>query len=201
EMGVAGRRATEMFLFTPNFGPGATGTSQQGLMILNGRGELSWFQPLEPAFANLRVQTYQGQPVLTWWQGAFNPAGFGQGTGVIADTGYRQIATVTGANGLQADLHEFVLTPQGTALVTAYGQATADLRPIGGPASGPVYFGVAQEIDVATGNLLFEWRSMDHVPVEETFATISGTTPLDYFHINSIDVDPEDGNLLISARN
>src|SRR5262249_29957762 len=168
EMGVAGRRATEMFLFTPNFGPGATGTSQQGLMILNGRGELTWFQPLQPAFANLRVQAYQGQPVLTWWHGAFNSAGFGQGTGVIADTPYHQIPAATGATGLAGDLHEFVLTPQGTALITAYGQGTAGLGALGGPAAGPIYFGVVQEIDIATGALVFEWRSIDHVPVDET---------------------------------
>jgi hypothetical protein len=200
QMTLTGTPTTEMFLFTPNFGPGATGTGQQGLMILNGRGELTWFQPLQPAFANLRVQTYQGQPVLTWWQGSFSAAGFGQGTGVIADTHYVQIAAVNGANGLAADLHEFVLTPQGTALITAYGQGTADLGALGGAAAAPIYFGVAQEIDIATGDLVFEWRSIDHVPVDETYATI-GTGPLDYFHINSIDIDPADGNLLVSARN
>jgi hypothetical protein len=199
-MTLTGTPTTEMFLFTPNFGPGATASGQQGLMILNGRGELTWFLPLQPAFANLRVQTYQGKPVLTWWQGSFNPAGFGQGTGMIADTQYRAVASVNGANGLSADLHEFVLTPQGTALITAYGQGTADLSVIGGPASGPIYFGAVQEIDIATGAVVFEWRSIDHVSVDETYAPIS-TGPLDYFHINSIDVDPADGNLLVSARN
>ena len=138
--------------------------------------------------------------MLTWWQGEVSPAGFGQGTGVIADTSYRQVATIGGANGLAADLHELVLTPEGTALVTAYGQTVADLRAVGGPAAGAVYFGAVQEIDIATGSSLFEWRSIDHVAVDETQVTI-GTGPLDYFHINSIDVDPEDGNLLISARN
>ena len=168
-------------------------------MILDGRGQLTWFRPMA-SFANFRVQSYRGQPVLTWWQGEVSAAGFGQGTGVIADTSYRQVATIGGANGLAADLHELVLTPDGTTLVTAYGQTVADLRAVGGPAAGAVYFGAVQKIDIATGSFLFEWRSIDHVAVDETQVTI-GTGPLDYFHINSIDVDPEDGNLLISARN
>jgi outer membrane protein assembly factor BamB len=190
----------ETFLVTPNFGPGGAGTDQQGLMILDGRGELVWFQPLDPAFSNLRVQTYQGQPVLTWWQGRFDPAGFGQGTGYIANAQYATIATVQGGNELGADLHELVLTPAGTALVTAYTPVGADLSPLGGPVDSQVYAGVVQEIDVATGNVVFEWRSTDHVAVSETYATL-GTEPLDYFHINSIAIDPADGNLLISARN
>jgi hypothetical protein len=200
QMTLVGVPTTEAFLVTPNFGPAGSGTSQQGLMILDGRGELVWFQPLTPAFTNLRVQNFKGAPVLTWWQGAFDPAGFGQGTGYIADMRYSTVATVEAANGLGADLHEFLLTPSGTALITAYAPATADLSPLGGAASGAVYSGVVQEIDVATGNLLFEWRSLDHIPVDETYAPL-GTGPLDYFHINSIAVDPTDGNLLISARN
>jgi hypothetical protein len=49
--------------------------------------------------------------------------------------------------------------------------------------------------------VLFEWHSLDHVALEETYATPlqDGRTGIDYFHLNSIDVD-HDNNLLISAR-
>jgi hypothetical protein len=49
--------------------------------------------------------------------------------------------------------------------------------------------------------VLFEWHSIDHVDLDETYATPlqDGRTGIDYFHINSIDVD-HDNNLLISAR-
>jgi hypothetical protein len=198
-MTLTGTPTTEVFLVTPNFGASAPGGGQQGLTILDGRGDLTWFLPLAVGFSNLQVQAYQGQPVLTWWQGVIDPAGFGAGTGVIADSSYREVATVKAANGLAANLHELVLTPQGTALITAFAPTTADLRSVGGPASGAIYSGVAQEIDIATGKLVFEWRSIDHVPVDETHVTV-GTGPLDYFHINSIDVTA-DGNLLVSARN
>jgi hypothetical protein len=59
--------------------------------------------------------------------------------------------------------------------------------------------GVVQELALPSGRVLFEWRSLDHVAVDETHATYTGH-PLDYFHVNSIDLTI-DGSLLVSARN
>lgn len=190
------------FFVTPNPGPAQHAASQQGLMILSERGAVVWFRQVRaPAFTNLQVQTYRGEPVLTWWQGAYvAAAGFGRGEALIADRSYRTVATVHAAHGLEVDLHEFTLTPQGTALVTAYTTATADLRPVGGPRQGEVFDGVVQEIDVATGRLLFEWHSLDHVGIDETHTRYTDQT-FDYFHVNSIGVDPDDDHLIVSARN
>jgi len=50
--------------------------------------------------------------------------------------------------------------------------------------------------------VLFEWSSLDHVPLTDTYAPFFGGTkaaPWDYFHVNSIAVAPDSG-LLISAR-
>ena len=56
-------------------------------------------------------------------------------------------------------------------------------------------------MDIETGEVLFEWRSIDHVALDETYVTPlqDGRPGIDYFHINSIDVDHDD-NLLVSAR-
>lgn len=75
---------------------------------------------------------------------------------------------------------------------------------IGGPATGWLYDGLFQEIDIATGELLFEWRVSDHVPLNVTYETLATqgyerNTAFDYFHINSVDKDKM-GNYLISAR-
>jgi hypothetical protein len=102
-------------------------------------------------------------------------------------------------------LHEFKITPQGTALVTVYEVIPFDLSPVGGPKNGWIYDGVFQEISIATGELLFEWRSSDHYPVNSTYLHLPGNVgrkksrAWDYFHINSIDKDDE-GNYYISAR-
>ena len=47
--------------------------------------------------------------------------------------------------------------------------------------------------------MLFEWRSLDHVGLEESHVGPS-IRHFDYFHINSVDVDA-DGHLIVSARN
>jgi hypothetical protein len=66
--------------------------------------------------------------------------------------------------------------------------------------AGRVIEGVVQEVDIETGEVLFEWHSLDHVGVEESYINRYYSEQLDYFHINSIEVDHDD-NLLISARN
>jgi arylsulfotransferase ASST len=185
--------------------PSPNGAGQGGAMILDPAGRLVWFAPSSKRtrYMDLQVQAYQGRPVLTWWQGEISAVGVGEGTAVVADTSYRPVHTIHAARGLRADLHEFVLTPQGTALITAYRATTTDLTAVGGPAHGDVFAGVIQEIDVASGKLLFEWDSLDHIHVSETNVTFAGASaakPFDYFHINSIAVAP-DGDLIISARN
>src|SRR5262249_10107755 len=64
-------------------------------------------------------------------------------------------------------------------------------------------YGVAQEVDVATGRLLFQWRSDKHVGLSASYERVpaKASNTWDYFHINSIAIDPTDQNLLISSRN
>jgi hypothetical protein len=194
---------TPQYIFLSSKGYPAAGPGQAGNMILDRQGRVVWFQPSNgQSWLGFDTQTYRGKPVLTWWQGKV-VAGHGEGEGVIMDASYQAIATVKAGNGLMADLHEFAITPQDTALVTAYRTAPADLSGLGGKTAGYVLAGVVQEIDIATGKVLFQWDSMDHVDVAETmtpFADGSQKVPFDYFHINSIAVAP-DGDLLISSRN
>ena len=182
----------------------ASPTGQPGLMIVDGNGRLVWFgDPIGGTPLNFAVQQYRGQQVLTWSAGYANAQGITFGTSYIADSSYKIIAKVKAGNGAETDLHEFNLTPQGTALLTAHRQLPANLSSVGGPKKSSVMESVAQEIDVATGKVLFEWNSLDYVPLTEshqTLAGVSATVPYDYFHINSIALAP-DGDLLISSRN
>ena len=176
------------------------GAGEHGPMILNERGQLVWFSKYTTA-RDFKAQYYKGRPVLTWWEGRV-VAGHGVGEYVIFDDSYSEMARVRAGNGLDGDLHEFVITPQDTALLTAYEAVPADLSTVGGQKSGAAWDGIAQEVDIETGEVLFEWHSLDHVGVEESYITLPEDSGLhyDYFHINSIDVD-HDGNFLISARN
>jgi hypothetical protein len=181
------------------------GPGQYGPMILDPAGGLVWFKPMPPhaSATNFKVQEYEGKAVLSWWQGDISVHGFGMGEDVIADGGYDDIAHVRAGNGHRADLHDFQLTPQGTALLTSYFPVLCDLSAVGGSSYAGLTDGVFQEIDVKTGLVMYEWTSLDHVALSESYASpkrSNSAFPYDFFHINSIDVD-RDGTLMISARN
>ncbi len=203
-MSVSSDRAVDGLIVTECH----SGHRQQGPLILDNEGRVVWFKavskrgnPLVRAF-NVRVQSYQSEPVLTWFQGGVFGA-HGRGHYEIFGSDYRRVAQVHAGNGHVADLHDFVLTDQGTALFTCYDRAFGDLRRFGGPARGAYWYGIVQEVDVATGKVLFQWRSDAHVGLGESYSVVptTGSLAWDYFHINSIAIDPADGHLVISARN
>jgi hypothetical protein len=176
---------------------------QAGPMIVDNSGELIWFQALPGirAATDARVQTYRGKPVITYWEGT-SRQGIGVGRFVIRDERYRIVKTLQTPNGYRADLHEFLITPQDTAIVIAYPAVRADLSAVGGAANGQVIDSVIQEIDIATGRVIFEWHSLGAVRITDTFSQPipSPNIPFDYFHANSVGLD-RDGDILVSARN
>ena len=64
--------------------------------------------------------------------------GLGVGEYVIADATYREIARFGAGNHRGEDQHEFLLTPQGTALITSWEKRTMNLQPIGGRSNATV---------------------------------------------------------------
>jgi Arylsulfotransferase (ASST) len=183
-----------------------TGPGPPGPMIFDESGNLVWFDTLAkniPAAANLQVQQLGDQPVLTWWQGYIPPQGFGQGEEIIVNSAYQQIGRVHAGNGYAADLHDFHLTPQGTALLTVFDPIDCNTSVVGGPSGGAVTDSIFQELDLRTGLVRREWHSLDHVPLGDSYSSATGSSakwPYDYFHLNSID-QHADGTTLISARN
>jgi hypothetical protein len=177
----------------------ASAPSQSGLMILDRLGRLVWFMPVANAPFNFSAQTYQGHPVLTWWQGNLL-YDYGQGPNEVADTSYTTRHTIRAGHGLTADLHDLVLTSRGTALITCYQTVNANLSSAGGSTKGQVVGGHVQEIDITSGKVLFDWNSLGPIAYSESYLPAPKSGPYDYFHINSADLTP-DGNLLISAKN
>jgi hypothetical protein len=172
-------------------------TGQAGAVIVDNRGEPIWENPLAgKVTTNFRVQRYRGSPVLTWWEGSIE-LGHGVGEYVIADASYRTVRRVQAARGLRGDLHEFVITPRDTALLTSYVVTSADLTALGGPRGGTIQDAIFQEIDLATGEVLLEWHSLDHVGLDESYAPVGADW--DFCHVNSLDLD-RDGNVLVSSR-
>jgi len=184
-------------IFTSN-GPGP---GRYGPVIYTPQGRLVWFDQLPTGVAaeNVSVQSYEGQRDLTLWEGRVLSLGFGQGEDIVMNDHYQTIATVRGGNGLQADLHDFQIAPNGTAYITAYNPIHCDLASQDGPRNGAIVDTVVEAIDMRTGLVRWEWHALDHVAVSESETSPPSKTPWDWFHLNSIDPEPN-GDLLISAR-
>jgi Arylsulfotransferase (ASST) len=207
---MPGVQAPVLTVTTPDHDPGAgdvlttngPGPGQYGPLIYTPQGQLVWFQklPAGETAEDLNEQTYEGRRDLTWWRGRVLSLGFGQGEDVVMNANYQTVARVTGGNGLHADLHEFQLAPHDVAYITAYNPIRCNLKAVKGAADGSIVDTAVQEIDIETGLVRWEWHSVDHVAAErsETEASTT-TTPWDWFHLNSIDPEP-DGDILISAR-
>ncbi len=173
---------------------------QAGPLIADNSGQPIWFAPLPgiTAATDFRTQTYKGKPVLTYWRGT-SRQGIGTGEMVMLDQSYRVIRRIRTANGFRPDLHEFRITPDDKALIITYPIVRQNLKAVKGPKRGLVVDSVLQEIDLETGLVTFEWHSLGHIGIKESFAQPRPGTPFDYAHTNS--VNPDGGDFLMSARN
>jgi hypothetical protein len=207
---MPGAQAPIMTVTVPDRDPAAgdilttngPGPGQYGPLIYTPQGRLVWFDklPSGETAEDLNEQTYEGQRDLTWWKGRVLSLGFGQGEDVVMNSSYQTVARVRGGNGLKADLHDFQIAPHDVAYITAYNPIRCNLKAAEGATDGTIVDTAIQEIDIKTGLVRWEWHSLDHVGASESQVEAPATAaPWDWFHINSIDPEP-DGNLFISAR-
>jgi len=161
---------------------------------------------------NFHVCSYKGSDHLCFNQ-MNQQLGYGIGQALIVDSNYRTVASVNIAgNAGSADMHEFQLLNDGeSALLSSYQVIPYDLSGFGITSGmGWLSQGVFQEVNVTTGEVIFEWFSTNHVDPSETDITPNSTdtsgngftpaTAFDYFHINSIAKSTQSGNYLVSAR-
>ena len=187
---------------------------QTGPLIMDNAGNPVWFLPVSSTnkkqVTDFRVQTYRGQSVLTWWQGTIAgtvPSDLPNGTPLpgarfyIYNDHYQKIMTIKARNGFTADVHEFLITPQGNALFSATKVVKADLTPYGGVKHGSFVDFEVQEINLRTGKLIFAWNMDKRVPLSASIVPAPKTANQvwDAYHLNSID-EGQNGALLLSAR-
>ncbi len=178
---------------------------QSGPLILNDRLQPVWFQPVPTNVVamDLKQQTYEGKPALSWWQGVVSDTGATlSGTVVVVNRHYRKVATLVGADGWVISPHDVVVSGH-DAWVTSYKTLSGiDLSAYGGASNGTLYDFAVQEYDLVSGKLLFTWDAYEHVPLSAVYqpAPAKGTIPWDAYHGNSVQL-VGNGDLLVSLRN
>ncbi|KAK0642074.1 ASST-domain-containing protein [Cercophora newfieldiana] len=195
----------------PAFDGRRTGPEQPAAYIFRNDGDLVWSSLgyFGGWVANFQAVRYKGQPVLQAFHGSLDPFhGHGYGTAALLDQNYRQVATQQSLHKL-VSIHEFRIVQEKTALVEVFQPVPYDLRPHGGDESQQwIIDGIWQELDIETGELLFEGHSLDFsdpsesalpLPTDKRHPGTTSADAWDYFHINSVDKDDE-GNYLISGR-
>ncbi len=177
-----------------------------GLEVLDSRLQLVWYKP--GPVHDLKLQSFDGKPVLTWWLGQFNSYGVGSGVLYVVDEHYRVIATLRAAHGWSLDMHEAVLDGH-DAWVTVY-RTLQDAKYGSSPTArrGLLLDYAIQEYDLRTHKLLRTWDPLNagkkaHVPLSESQASqpdaAEPTLPWDPYHINSIQLIGAH-DLLVSMR-
>ncbi|KAK1657704.1 ASST-domain-containing protein [Colletotrichum godetiae] len=197
------------------FEDGNSGPNQPGAYIFRDDGELVWSGIGYYAgwVANFRPDTWNGKQYLRGFQGLLDKHHgrmFGYHTLLGSDYEVAKVVRV-GSHRL-VSAHEFRLVDGKTALVETPIPKPVSLKPWGGSEDQTwIISGGFQEIDIETGEVIFEWESLDHVDPKYSAFPLDfgegllggGRTEADgwnYFHINSVDKDDE-GNYLVSARN
>lgn len=188
------------------------GPRQAGPYIFRDNGDLVWsgYGIFSIWSTNFQAGRWDGQDVLFSFEGDHNP-GYGHGHGHITfmDHHYETIQELRAGHHKLVDKHEFKIVDEKTGLIQIYQPVPRDLTPWGAsPEQQWIVNAIIQELDIATGEVLFEWASLDHVSPDEAILPINpgqagsgynSSDAWDYFHINSVDKDAE-GNYLISAR-
>ncbi len=185
---------------------------QSGALIDDLHGNPVWFQPAtgKNIVYDFHADTVDGKPVLVYWEGRIS-AGTSDGgipdglplpgaKFVILNQQYHQIATLPGQDGWEPDLHELIGGPGDDVIYAVTRTVHANLTALGGPANGEFADNGVQEVDLATGQVVYTWDMADHVRLSQSAVKPSSTGVFDPFHLNSIQLQP-DGSLLLSARN
>lgn len=116
------------------------------------------------------------------------------------DTNYVLTDSFYTGNGYLTDIHELRVLPNRHALLMSYDKQIVDMSLLypGGNPNALVTGLIIQEIDEIK-NVVFQWRSWDHIPILDATHEDFTAEQIDYIHGNALELD-NDGNILLSSR-
>ncbi|KAK2767468.1 hypothetical protein FQN54_003624 [Arachnomyces sp. PD_36] len=186
-------------------------TCQVGPHIYDHEGNLVWSGAClvkNRPTCDFRVSTYYNSPSLSMVlapdprQEEEDP----RGVGWIMDNHFELRKTVHMREMIPSfNMHEFNILDNGrTALVVTKDDGFQPISSGSKKIKVKISDNGFQEIDILTGEVLFSWDAMDHIPLSEAVVPpksfdLENAPPWDFVHLNSVDKSAE-GDYLISAR-
>ena len=163
------------------------------LLIMDDNGEPVFYRALAPGVRHIDFRR-QTESLLSYFDAKDNVY-------YLLNDSYQIIDSVEAGNGYEIDEHGIQIDEKGHTLLQIYDDQPIDMSQIvaGGSPTATVTGAIVQELD-PSGNVIFEWRSWDHIDIRDAVDSIDLTsaTP-DVTHINSVEWDNE-GNIVISNR-
>ncbi|MBN1999255.1 aryl-sulfate sulfotransferase [candidate division KSB1 bacterium] len=119
---------------------------------------------------------------------------------VTMDNNFNNADTFAVKHGYITDHHDFVLLPDGHHLLICNDYQEIDMSSMveGGKRANVLGHHI-QELD-SNKNVIFEWRSWDHLDITDAVHEDLTGNSIDFAHINSVAID-YDGHIIISCRN
>ena len=193
---VASEEAGDGYLFLGDVPNGGAGPTSQ-IFILDRAGVPVWFRFVDGPALDFKVNPNGALTYAGVVPDSFPP----RFEGLVLDDQYAAVAQYEAVDAL-TDQREFSILPNGNVITLAYRMRKVDLSDVN-PDCCALRDGIFQELD-PKGNVVFEWRTADFFDrfwgdlPKARIADASGE--FDYVHLNSVDVDPVDGNWIISSR-
>jgi hypothetical protein len=156
--------------------------------------------------ADLQQETYQGSPVMLWWQGLVSKRGITtKGKVVVVNESYRTIATLKARRPWVISLHDASISGANIWVTVYRVVRNQHLKRYGGARKGSVYDVGVQEYNLKTGKLLKTWDALNpghkaNVPLKDSEQPPPHGGAWDAYHINSVQALPN-GDLVVSMRN
>ncbi|HET9124608.1 MAG TPA: MFS transporter [Solirubrobacteraceae bacterium] len=199
------KRKLDGYVMTANFydltKPPIVG--QSGPLMLDSSLDPVWFRPVpsDEVASDLHAQTYEGKPVLSWWEGKVTATGLiDSGEDVVVNQHYRTVARIVGRDGWVITLHEMIIRGH-DAYVTVNKNVRRNLSGEGGVDDGVMVDSGVQVYNLRTGRLVATWDAAKHInPRQSRVQPPTNGFPWDAYHINSISLQPHD-EMLVSMRN
>ncbi|EME83218.1 uncharacterized protein MYCFIDRAFT_137029 [Pseudocercospora fijiensis CIRAD86] len=185
---------------------------QTGPHIYDNDGQLVWSGACEYNNRNVfdfKAVVVNGEHHLTFFVSGNNrevdeiPADRVKEAGVMMDNQYQEVARVHQVGFKLLDVHEFTVLPDGkSALISTTYPKDVNATEIGQAERSILVYGF-QEVDMKTGELIFDWDPLQHGIMLNESCDATGMKGddgwWDYFHLNSADKFAN-GDYLVSGR-